>query len=108
MHFNDNYGRWDDDMVVGSVHLMPFVEAVYWLKRVGYAGWRSLDLFPYREDPDIAVLQSIRFIQRVDALIDEMGIGALTDLIRQQRRSDRDPRGQPPPPGRGVTVSDHA
>jgi sugar phosphate isomerase/epimerase len=83
VHFNDNYGKWDDDMVVGSIHLMPFVEAVYWLKRVGYDGWRSLDLFPFREDPDVAVLQSIRFIQRVDTLIDEIGMDTMADLIRQ-------------------------
>ncbi len=83
VHFNDNYGRWDDDMVVGSLHVMPFVEAVYWLKRVGYDGWRSIDLFPYREDPDVAVLQSIRFVQRVDALVDEIGMDTLTELLRR-------------------------
>ncbi|HJO32685.1 MAG TPA: sugar phosphate isomerase/epimerase family protein, partial [Anaerolineales bacterium] len=26
-HFNDNYRGWDDDMVVGAVHFMPFLEA---------------------------------------------------------------------------------
>ena len=26
IHFNDNYRSWDDDMIVGSVHLVEFVE----------------------------------------------------------------------------------
>jgi hypothetical protein len=48
---------------------------------VGYAGWISLDLFPYRESPDLAVVESIRFIERIDALVDRMGLDALTTVI---------------------------
>ncbi len=29
MHFNDNYTAWDDDMIVGSVHTVAFIE---WLR----------------------------------------------------------------------------
>jgi len=82
VHFTDNYGAWDDDMIVGSVHLMPFVEAIYWLKRVGYAGWYSLDLFPYREDPDVTVSQSINFLKRLDALIEDIGLEKITALLQ--------------------------
>jgi xylose isomerase len=83
VHFNDNYGSFDDDLVVGAVHFLPFVEAVYWLKRVGYTGWQSLDLFPYREDPGIAVKQSITFLKEVSALIDTYELDAMTELVRQ-------------------------
>ena len=83
VHFNDNYGNDDDDMVVGAVRLLPFIEAIYWLKRVGYDGWLSLDLFPYRENPDVAVLHSIRFIQRIEALVDEIGMDTLTELLHR-------------------------
>jgi xylose isomerase len=83
VHFTDNYRAFDDDMIVGSVHFMPFVEAIYWLKRVGYTGWQSLDLYPYREDPDTAVIQSIKLLQRLDALVDEIGTEAITELLRQ-------------------------
>lgn len=83
VHFTDNYRNFDDDMIVGSVHFMPFVEAIYWLKRVGYTGWQSLDLYPYREDPDVAVVQSIRLLQRLDALIDEIGLETITELLHQ-------------------------
>lgn len=83
VHFNDNYRGFDDDLVVGSVHFLPFVEAVYWLKRVGYQGWLSLDLFPYREDAGIAVKQSIVFLKEIDAIIDAYGMDAMTELVRR-------------------------
>jgi len=82
-HFNDNYRSFDDDMIVGSVHFLPFVEAMYWLRRVNYGGWISLDLFPFRESPDGAVVESIQFIKRINALIDRIGLDALTALIHQ-------------------------
>lgn len=83
VHFNDNHRTFDDDMIVGSVHFLPFVEAMYWLKRVEYANWVSLDLFPYRESPDGAVIESIQFIKRLDALVDRIGLDSLTALIHQ-------------------------
>ena len=46
LHLNDNYHSWDDDMMVGSVHLVEYLELVYWLKRVDYKGWLTLDIFP--------------------------------------------------------------
>ena len=30
VHVNDNYGTWDDDMIVGSVHLIEFLE-MFWV-----------------------------------------------------------------------------
>lgn len=82
-HFNDNYLGWDDDMIVGSIHFMPFVEAIYWLKRIGYSSWISLDLFPYREDPDLAVTESIAYLKRLDEIVDEIGLDTITELLRQ-------------------------
>jgi xylose isomerase len=80
-HFNDNYLSWDDDMIVGSIHFMPFVEAIYWLKRINYRNWISLDLFPYREDPDLAVTESIVYLKRLDEIVDEIGMGTITELM---------------------------
>ena len=82
-HFNDNYRGWDDDMIVGSIHFMPFLEAIYWLKRIGYRGWISLDLFPYREDPDLAVTESIAFLKRLDEIVDEIGMKTIAELLHQ-------------------------
>ena len=50
IHINDNYRLWDDDMIVGSVHTIEYLEFMYWLKRTGYSGYITADQFPYRED----------------------------------------------------------
>ena len=65
------------------MHRSENLEAVYWLKRVGYTGWQSLDLYPYREDPDVAVTQSMRLLKRLDAFVDQMGLDAITKLLQQ-------------------------
>ena len=83
LHFNDNYRNWDDDMIVGSIHFMPFLEAMYWLKRIGYSNWISLDLFPYREDPDLAVIESIAYLRRLNEIVDEIGLRTITELLHQ-------------------------
>jgi len=82
-HFNDNYRGCDDDMVVGSIHFLPFVEAIYWLKRIRYSGWISLDLFPYREDPDLAVIESISYLKRLDEIVEEIGMQTITGLLHE-------------------------
>jgi hypothetical protein len=33
LHFNDNYRFWDDDMIVGSVHFVEYVELLFWRAR---------------------------------------------------------------------------
>jgi len=62
IHLNDNYRIVDDDMPVGSVHWPQYFEFFYWMKRLGYKGWYSLDLYPYRDDPAEACKASIVFI----------------------------------------------
>ena len=35
MHFNDNHGYWDDDMIVSSVHLTCYVDLLL-VEKTGY------------------------------------------------------------------------
>lgn len=58
IHINDNYRLWDDDMIVGSVHTLEYLEFFWWLKRTGYEGYLVIDQFPYREDGKDAVAES--------------------------------------------------
>jgi len=58
VHINDNYRHWDDDLIVGSVHTIEFLEFFHWLDRTGYDGWLTIDQFPYREDGRDAVAES--------------------------------------------------
>lgn len=69
MHFNDNHASWDDDMIVGTVHSVTYLETLYWLDRTGYDGWLSMDQYPYREDGAGAIGESILWIHRFDEIL---------------------------------------
>ena len=81
LHLNDNYRYWDDDMMPGSVHVVEYLELFYWLNRIGYSGWYSLDVFPYREDGVKAAVESIRFAKMLLAVIDKMDEGRVREII---------------------------
>lgn len=71
IHINDNYRLWDDDMIVGSVHTLEFIEFIYWLRRTGYQGYMTLDQFPYREDGKEAVEESALWLDFLESIVDE-------------------------------------
>ncbi|KNE84303.1 MULTISPECIES: TIM barrel protein [Streptomyces] len=57
---NDNFRGWDDDMVVGSVHLLETFEFFFALRDASWDGVWQLDQFPFREDPVEAARTGIR------------------------------------------------
>lgn len=69
MHFNDNYKSWDDDMMVGSIHSIDYLELLYWLDECSYDGWLSMDQYPYREDATGAISESINWLKKFDATV---------------------------------------
>jgi xylose isomerase len=81
MHFNDNYRSWDDDMIVGSLHVVEFVELLFWLKETGYEGWYSMDQYPYREEGAAAVSESVAFLRDVENLLTPERILEIRALI---------------------------
>ncbi len=81
MHFNDNYRSWDDDMIVGSVHFVEYIELLFWLKEIGYDSWYSMDQYPYREDGQGAVRGSVEFLQGIEAMLDDRAMGELRLII---------------------------
>ncbi|MCL2034801.1 MAG: sugar phosphate isomerase/epimerase [Oscillospiraceae bacterium] len=72
IHMNDNYGEWDDDMITGSIHTIPFIEFFYWLKRTGYDGYISTDQYPYREDGRDACNESVRWFDILYGMADKI------------------------------------
>ena len=82
LHLNDNYGSWDDNMMVGSVHLPAYLELAYWLKRVGYRGWLTLDIFPYREDGIPAAIECKRWMEAFFKAVDRVGLKAFDEVLR--------------------------
>ena len=83
IHWNDNYRAWDDDMIPASVHQAEFLEIAYWLRRVGYRGWLTLDVFPYREDKVAAAEESFAWIRELFAAVEERGLDAITAIVRR-------------------------
>lgn len=83
MHFNDNYRAWDDDMIVGSIHAVEYVELLFWLKESDYNGWYSMDQYPYRENGAAAVRESVAFLQAIEQLLTPERISELRLLISQ-------------------------
>lgn len=83
MHFNDNHVTTDDDMIVGTVHSVCYLEMLYWLDRCGYAGWLSMDQYPYREDAAGAIGESILWLRQFSAIL-EANRAAIDVLVSQQ------------------------
>jgi xylose isomerase len=81
VHINDNYRLWDDDMMVGSVHLIEYLEFFYWLKRTGYDGWISIDQFLYREDGVKGTEESIRWIEECSRLADGLNDSKIASVF---------------------------
>jgi xylose isomerase len=85
MHLNDNFRYWDDDMIVGSVHLWETFELFYTLHKIGYDGWYSLDIFPYREE-SIPVLKSN--LNMVKKMIEISGVVDRGQIAELQKKND--------------------
>lgn len=83
MHFNDNHVTTDDDMIVGTVHTVCYLEMLYWLDRCGYDGWLSMDQYPYREDAAGAIGESIQWVRQFSAIL-ESNRTAIDDLVARQ------------------------
>ena len=87
-HLNDNYRMEDDDMLVGSIHFFEFLEALYWLERVGYDGWISLDPHPLGEDETRSVEEGVRFYRGACGLLGRIGSEKLSRLLQERRAMD--------------------
>lgn len=83
LHTNDNYGAWDDDMIVGAVRLNEMLEAFYLMEKYDYQGYVSVDIFPYREDSIDAVAESILCMKDYARVIDKLGLEKIDELIRE-------------------------
>jgi xylose isomerase len=81
VHINDNFGIWDDDMIVGTVHTMHYLEFFYWLERTGYHGYITIDQFPYREDGRAAVEESALWIDTLQSMIEGADQAAIATAL---------------------------
>jgi xylose isomerase len=84
VELNDNWREWDDDMAVGSVHLIETLEFLYALRQINWQGPLLLDQFPFRENAIQAARASIKTIHALDSLLDRLDLHALTTAQERQ------------------------
>ncbi len=77
VELNDNWREWDDDMAVGSVHLIETLEFMQALRQINWQGPLLLDQFPFREDAVQAARASIRTIRALEGVLDRLDLNAL-------------------------------
>jgi sugar phosphate isomerase/epimerase len=83
MHFNDNYGFADDDLMVGAFHLQDYLEIIYWLKKVDYDGWFPLDQFPYRDDGIGVASESIAWLKSLIKVVESVDPEEIEKVIKE-------------------------
>jgi xylose isomerase len=81
---NDNFRGWDDDMTVGSVHLLETIEFLHTLRRAGWDRAWKLDQFPFREDPVEAARASIRMLRALHRVLDRVDDEELAVIQERQ------------------------
>jgi xylose isomerase len=84
VELNDNWREWDDDMAVGSVHLIETLEFLYALRQINWQGPLLLDQFPFREDAIQAARASIKTIHALNSLLDRLDSDALATAQDRQ------------------------
>jgi xylose isomerase len=84
MDVNDNLRGWDDDLVVGTVHLTEIFEFFYTLRINNWEGVWQLDQFPFREDTVEAARLSIETLKAIYRALDDLDMPALRDAQARQ------------------------
>lgn len=83
LHVNDNYADWDDDMIVGSVHLIEYIEFFFVLRKIAYDGWISVDIFPFRENSFRATEECLEYMKIMDKMVDKLGYDQITEFLHK-------------------------
>ena len=82
VHFNDNGGEWDWDMLPGAVHWWDLVEMMYYLDRIGWNGWLAYDVVTRDGDPVEEMGAAIAIVKHAAAAVEQIGrerIGAMIE-----------------------------
>jgi xylose isomerase len=82
IHFNDNGREWDWDMIPASVNLWDVVETLYYLDRLGWAGWFSYDVINRDGDALRTQQAALRSMRAAEYLLAKLGREELAALIR--------------------------
>ncbi len=81
VHFNDNNRDWDWDMIPASVNLWDVVETLFYLRRLGWEGWFSYDVYNRDGDPVATQQAVLRVMRSAERLLEKLGSERLEALI---------------------------
>ena len=83
VHNNDNFRNWDWDMVPGTVNLWDYIEFALALKKVGYNGWITADVFPQRHDPIMIMEKTFEWMDYIFAIADKIDEDKLAQMQKE-------------------------
>ena len=83
VHLNDNYRDWDHDLIPGAVNVWDTIEFFYWVRKAGYAGWYSIDIFPYRDDGTEVLQRTVQICRKCCRVADKLIEMNVESLIRE-------------------------
>lgn len=83
VHVNDNYRNWDWDMIPGSVNPWDMVEMMLYLDEIGYHGWLTSDVAPFRLDAVKTFSATYRSLVWAEKLIEKAGREELRRIIHE-------------------------
>lgn len=72
IHLNDNRRDWDLDLVPGAATVWEHIEFYYWLRKLGYDGWFSADVFTYRESGAEALQRVVQVHRKCTRIADRL------------------------------------
>jgi xylose isomerase len=73
VHINDTRRDWDWDMNVGSVHLLDTIEWLYWVDKIGFDGFYTLDIWPARMNSLEAIRECIAWTKEMREVLKRIG-----------------------------------
>ena len=83
VHINDTRRDWDWDMNVGSVHLLDTMEWLYWVDKIGFDGFYTLDIWPARMDSLEAIQECIAWTKEMRKALMRIGEKNIEEMIAE-------------------------
>jgi xylose isomerase len=83
VHINDARRDWDWDMNVGAVHLLDTMEWLYWVDKIGFEGFYTLDIWPARMDSLQAIKECIAWTKAMRNALLRIGHEQIERLIKE-------------------------
>jgi len=83
VHVNDNYRNWDWDMIPGSINVWDLVELMFYLDEIGYKGWMTSDVAPFRLDSVKTCSSTYRSLVWAERILEKVGREELRRIVSE-------------------------